>query len=262
MSMVNAAFELPTASPPQAPSRAQPDTRAVLPAWGFWGSLGWGLLALAIGFFAIVIHALAWKLTHPLKTPDAADAAFGAAAAAIIAPVVTVGVLAIAAKIRRQSLRDYFALNSASRRDFFLGVAVLLALNVVFEILERQFGIDFGSESVSSTYREAKLAGLLPMLWLAVVIVAPVSEELMFRGFLHRGWVPSWLGISGTIVLTSALWALMHQQYNGLTIFCVFLTGLFLGWIRQRSGSTGLTIVLHALHNLTVTVLVTIQIGW
>jgi membrane protease YdiL (CAAX protease family) len=33
------------------------------------------------------------------------------------------------------------------------------------------------------------------MLWLATVVVAPVSEELLFRGFLHRGWAPSWLGV-------------------------------------------------------------------
>src|SRR5260370_238343 len=75
-------------------------------------------------------------------------------------------------------------------------------------------GIDAGSKAVAAAYRAAKLAGMLAALWLAVVIAAPVSEELLFRGFLHRGWAPSWLGIAGTIILTSALWAALHQQYN------------------------------------------------
>lgn len=128
--------------------------------------------------------------------------------------------------------------------------------------MERLLGIDAGSESVVGTYRAAKLAGMLPMLWLATVIVAPVTEELLFRGFLHRGWAPSWLGVSGTIVLTSALWAALHQQYNWLGILCIFLMGLIFGWMRQRSGSTTLTIILHSLNNLIATILVAVQIEW
>ena len=100
------------------------------------------------------------------------------------------------------------------------------------------------------------------MLWLATIIVAPVTEELLFRGFLHRGWAPSWLGVSGTIVLTSALWAALHQQYNWLGILCIFLMGLIFGWMRQRSGSTTLTIILHSLNNLFATILVAVQIEW
>jgi hypothetical protein len=122
--------------------------------------------------------------------------------------------------------------------------------------------MDAGSESVAATYRAAKLAGMLPMLWLATIIVAPITEELLFRGFLHRGWAPSWLGVSGTIVLTSALWAALHQQYDWLGILYIFLMGLIFGWVRQRSGSTRPTIILHALNNLFATMLVAVQIEW
>ena len=84
----------------------------------------------------------------------------------------------------------------------------------------------------------------------------------MFRGFLHRGWAPSWLGIAGTIVLTSALWALLHQQYNILGILFIFVMGLIFGWMRQRSGSVLLPITLHTANNLLATALVTIQVEW
>ncbi len=182
--------------------------------------------------------------------------------AGILASVVPVVVIVVAVKGRRYSLRDYFALNRIPRRDLALGIAGLIALIVVFEAMERLFGIDAGSKSVAATYRAAKLAGMLPALWLAVVIAAPVSEELLFRGFLHRGWAPSWLGVCGTIVLTSALWAAMHQQYNGFGILCVFEMGLLFGWIRQRSGSTTLTMMLHALNNVVAMSLIAVQIEW
>ena len=172
-------------------------------------------------------------------------------------------VLVIAVKSRQYPLRDYFALGSRiPRGQMVLGIVCLIALIVVLEAVEQLLGIDAGSESVVATYRAAKLAEMLPMLWLATVIVAPVTEELLFRGFLHRGWAPSWLGVSGTIVLTAALWAALHQQYNWLGILCIFLMGLIFGWVRQRSGSTTLTLILHSLNNLFATILVAVQIEW
>ena len=38
--------------------------------------------------------------------------------------------------------------------------------------------------------------------------------------------------------------------------------GLMLGWLRQRSNSTTLTIVLHELNSLLCTVLVTVKLEW
>ena len=93
---------------------------------------------------------------------------------------------------------------------------------------------------------------MLPLLWLSVVVVAPVTEECSSAASCIRlglscspAAAPSWLGVSGTIVVTSALWAVLHQQYNVLGILFIFVMGLIFGWMRQRSGSTLLPMVLH-----------------
>ena len=138
----------------------------------------------------------------------------------------------------------------------------LIALIVAFSAIQILLGIDGGSKQMETTYRAAKAAGVLPLLWLSAVVVAPVTEELFFRGFLHRGWAPSWLGVSGTIVVTAALWAVLHQQYNILGILFIFVAGLIFGWMRQRSGSTLLPMILHTVNNLLATSLVAIQIEW
>src|SRR5260370_17123621 len=39
-------------------------------------------------------------------------------------------------------------------------------------------------------YRTASTAGWLPWLLLTVVVVAPIGEETLFRGFLFRGFHP------------------------------------------------------------------------
>lgn len=96
-------------------------------------------------------------------------------------------------------------------------------------------------------------AGFLPLLILAVVFAAPVGEELFFRGFLFRGWSESRLGWRGATLLTAVLWAVIHIQYDWFCVTHIIVGGLMLGWLRYRSGSALLTILLHALMNFIAT---------
>jgi membrane protease YdiL (CAAX protease family) len=41
----------------------------------------------------------------------------------------------------------------------------------------------------------------------------------------------------------------MHVSYDAMALLDVFLIGLWLGWIRLRSGSTFVTMILHASQN-------------
>jgi membrane protease YdiL (CAAX protease family) len=237
---------------------AQP---AALAPWGFWGTLGWGVLAAATGFFATVTVVIIWMLTHGLKIPDTKDATF-LTVASIVATLAPIVVLAIAVKVRKWRLGDYFALGAVRRRDLVLALGCLIMLVGGSEALATLLGVDNGSEYTDETYRAARLAGMVPLLWLAVVVVAPLGEELLFRGFLYRGWASSWLGVGGTILVTSLLWAMLHQQYNWYGILVIFCLGLLFGWLRQRSGTTTLTMILHALNNLFTMILVAAKLEW
>ena len=94
------------------------------------------------------------------------------------------------------------------------------------------------------------------------VVAAPIGEEFMFRGFLFRGWAGSPLGVTGTIVVTSAIWAAIHVQYDWFGIGQVFCLGLLFGWVRARSGSLLLTMMMHALCNIAATVETAVIIDW
>jgi membrane protease YdiL (CAAX protease family) len=100
------------------------------------------------------------------------------------------------------------------------------------------------------------------LFFLAVTVVAPITEEIAFRGFLFRGLSSTWLGVAGTMVLTSVAWAAMHVQYDWVTLGQIFLIGLLLGWLRWASGSTLLTILLHMLANLAATIQAAIKVEW
>src|SRR6185295_20301158 len=98
-------------------------------------------------------------------------------------------------------------------------------------------------------YQSAKDSGWLIGLLLAIIVVAPVGEEIAFRGFLYRGLVrPGYEKL--TIVVIAIAWALLHIQYDWLGMGQIFAAGLLLGWVRWASASTTLTIFMHVLINL------------
>jgi len=87
------------------------------------------------------------------------------------------------------------------------------------------------------------------LLFVAVAIVAPVLEELFFRGLLlsalrARGW-----SVFRVCIVTSLVFASMHLQYDLYDMTLVFMMGLLLAGARTRSGSLLPGIAMHALAN-------------
>jgi len=62
------------------------------------------------------------------------------------------------------------------------------------------------------------------------------GEEILFRGFLFRGWRRSRRDVWFVVILTALLWAVVHLQYDPYVIAQVFAYGLVLGWIRWVTG--------------------------
>jgi len=92
--------------------------------------------------------------------------------------------------------------------------------------------------------------GIVTLLVLA--IGAPLSEELLFRGFLFSGLAKSKLGLVGTGVLTAVLWTGMHAGYSVFGLIEVLTIGLYFSWLLVRTGSTWVTIFCHAVYNTVV----------
>jgi membrane protease YdiL (CAAX protease family) len=77
-------------------------------------------------------------------------------------------------------------------------------------------------------------------------LIVPLFEELLFRGLL-LDWLKRHLPKSWAIIIAAAVFAVMHVYW--VVIPYAFLAGLFLGWIRERTGSTFNTLVVHVVNN-------------
>jgi membrane protease YdiL (CAAX protease family) len=83
----------------------------------------------------------------------------------------------------------------------------------------------------------------------SVVIGAPIAEELVFRGQVFAALSQTRLGMSGTTVLTSAAWSLMHLSEPWFSVGIIFVLGLVFGYLLWRFGSLWVTIACHAAWN-------------
>jgi uncharacterized protein len=92
-----------------------------------------------------------------------------------------------------------------------------------------------------------------PWWWLALVafgLGAPVSEEVMFRGFLQTALEKTWLGFWGSAIATSAFWTLLHYKYSFVGLTQVFVIGILFSAFLFRTGSLRVPLFCHATYNI------------
>ncbi len=92
-----------------------------------------------------------------------------------------------------------------------------------------------------------------PLAWATVliaVVLAPLWEELTFRGFLLAALAQTRLGFWGGALISNSLWTVMHGGYSWPGMVSVFVAGLVLSWLVWRTGSLKPAIFAHAAGNM------------
>jgi membrane protease YdiL (CAAX protease family) len=129
-------------------------------------------------------------------------------------------------------------------------VLLTLALIVVID------GITWltGHDIVPQIMREVYASTTWPILiWLTLIVAAPLGEELLFRGLMFQGLVETWLGFIGAAIVSSLAWSLLHIQYDLRGMITVFTIGLLLAAARHFTRSTVICICMHAVMNFVAT---------
>ncbi len=217
--------------------------------WGRWATFGLGLVAM-LGGQAAALVALTWWFGHAIaQLPDFSGDGVAVTIVIFVSIPLQLVLLYLMAQRPGGSAADYLGLKWPSRGELTFGIAATVALIIAGNALSWLLGKFIVTSFQLDIYRTAAAAGWLPLLWLAVVVVTPIGEESLFRGFLFRGWLRSPRDAWPVIAITALLWAIVHVQYDWYIITQVFCFGLLLGWLRWATGSTILTMLMHALIN-------------
>ena len=83
------------------------------------------------------------------------------------------------------------------------------------------------------------------------VTLGPIVEEICVRGVLLRLLARA-LGGVGAILVTSALFAVLHWPASILKLGCIAVTGAVYGYVVVRFRSTALAAVAHTAHNAAI----------
>jgi membrane protease YdiL (CAAX protease family) len=235
--------------------------------WGFWPTFGFGLaigaaevlVGVGVGVVFVVMTLVSQPGLDVSELMNRYTESLGtlSSVTTIINAIISVIVTVVLIRARRSiTITEYLGLNSLRWKTVLALVAVTAGLMLLSQLFTYLAGRP-DSEYDIRLYE----TGWPPLLWLALVIFAPVSEETLFRGFLFQGLRHSRIGVIATIVLMACIWASLHIQYGFFEISQVFILGLVLGVARWKTDSLWSPLLMHGLWNLVATVQLALTVG-
>ncbi len=103
-----------------------------------------------------------------------------------------------------------------------------------------------GYEAIVALYKEV-FANIDPIfMFLGVVLIGPICEEIVFRGIILEGLLKNY-STQKAIVFSAAIFGLIH--FIPIQVINAFFMGIVLGWIYLKTRSLWVCIALHVLNN-------------
>ena len=82
-----------------------------------------------------------------------------------------------------------------------------------------------------------------------LVLIAPLKEELLYRGLLYHYLSSTRMGVLGAVLIANSLWAVSHWYQGAKWMVVLFCFGLFWSWLVWRSKSLWPAIIGHSMYN-------------
>ena len=189
-----------------------------------------GVLGIALG--------IAQQATH-------SGVQIGPVALACVAILAFAGALLWGLRIGKKSLREVATFSGFPLRVILPLILTAVGLSIVLSELDN---ITRWLLPVPN-FLERMFSGGSPDAlghFFLLVIVAPVTEEIFFRGLMLRGFLKRY-SARKSILVCSILFALVHV--NPVQLIPAFCAGLLVCWLFARTHSLPLCILAHALYN-------------
>lgn len=256
----------PMSRNPMSKNQAEPSDRELLPhRTPLFSRLGAFVLTVGMVFAFFISQLVGVYIAGKLVLPATKNASmgdiffFGSNNGTVVSISIVIGCILLVAtsifiiRLRGGKLRPYLALKPFS---FAVGMGMLgvllifmiasQALTYMLDMTPLVF-VDPLYQSVSSIW----------LLVFAMVVVAPIYEEVIFRGILwsaiaEQFTMPSYSANHGAIVasiVTSLIFAIIHVQYGVYEISTIVVLALIFCYARIKSGSLLLPIALHIVNN-------------
>ena len=147
----------------------------------------------------------------------------------------------------------------SARRAVILGFFYLAVVHIRWRVFYTAFEAFGHLHLPAATARDSMASGFAALAWqgwilgaLRVALVAPVAEEVPFRGVILPR-LAAWMGAAWAMVATSTVFALLHEGVGnepfGFRAAGVFVIALAFAWARLRTGGLAAPITMHVIIN-------------
>ena len=163
--------------------------------------------------------------------------------------LLTIAIFTVYYLIRKSSILKEASINKIKPRlalcSALLGIGMLGAFQAVVLVIGK---IAPKWLETQNAHSQSILSGSIAVAVVYTVVVAPICEELMFRGLILsalKDKAPKW----ACIIAVAIVFGLIHSFPIGFIY--AFSLGILLGWLYYYTGSLLPCIITHALFNAT-----------
>lgn len=170
----------------------------------------------------------------------------------VISGILTVLVLFLVFKLRKKQVKQEWKLNHFKIKNVALSSVMAFSFSFLFALCTYNTSMENSlmiSKSVNFYNEIVPLLGTIMMV-VNLLIIAPVAEEIVFRGIVYTR-IEKTTNVITAIIVSAILFGLMHFMAGGivLVIGATFMAFVF-GYIFYKFRSLWVCIIAHAVANL------------
>ena len=140
----------------------------------------------------------------------------------------------------------FLALRQVGARSMAVWMLAMVAVLVASDALTLAIGEPLVPDFMVQAYASSRYPAILLT---ALLVAAPLFEEIFFRGFLLSGFTSAGISPLVSAFVSSLAWSAIHMQYDLYGMATIFVMGLVLSAARFKTDSIVPCLVMHALAN-------------
>lgn len=231
------------------------------PAWNYEGEVlsrpyGWEDGVTAILIISFFVWSSSAQSPAPAAGPSQSDATTtGPLIVGIVFMLMLAGLLLTFLRVRGLNPAELFGMRQMTVKDsLFTAVGWLMLVYVLMVLthylIEKKLfdGIwpDNSTQDSVKTFQQAGGLSVKLLLAVSAVIIAPIAEEIIFRGYIY-GVVKSFSDRWFAAIFSALIFAAVHQHIGSLPALFVLALGLAMAY--EATGCLLVPMCMHALFN-------------
>ncbi|PKM90679.1 MAG: hypothetical protein CVU87_01575 [Firmicutes bacterium HGW-Firmicutes-12] len=142
-------------------------------------------------------------------------------------------------------------LQSGNRRNWFWvglrqGILLFIAVTIFSMLLIPLYPFEIKPQAVTEIFSKVSTWKQMLLIFSVVSVLAPISEELYFRGFLYPA-LRNRLGRMPALILANSFFGILH--FDLLRFIPITLAGIWLTMLYEKTGTLYTSIIAHAVWN-------------